>query len=81
MFYRFVSVPPLEIFKHCRTKLTSHPVVSFGLLIGTPISGQILAATGFTETWIFGGGLIMAGCLVIAASRVVKSGWSLRVKV
>jgi hypothetical protein len=50
-------------------------------MFGTPISGQILAATGFTETWIFGGVLIIAGCLVIAASRVVKSGWGLMVKV
>jgi len=56
-------------------------VVSIGLLIGTPISGQILNATGFTQTWIFGGVLVIVGAFVIAAARVAKGGWGLMVKV
>jgi predicted MFS family arabinose efflux permease len=56
-------------------------VVSIGLLIGTPISGQILNATGFAQTWVFGGVLVIVGSLVIAAARVAKGGWGLMVKV
>lgn len=84
----FVSLPP-TILVHLTANRAMigtrmgmcFTVVSIGLLIGTPISGQILNATGFPQTWVFGGVLVIAGSIVIAASRVAKGGWGLMVKV
>ncbi|KAM0706933.1 hypothetical protein Q7P35_006263 [Cladosporium inversicolor] len=84
----FVSLPP-TILVHLTANRAMigtrmgmcFTVVSIGLLIGTPISGQILNATGFTQTWIFGGVLVIVGAFIIAAARVAKGGWGFMVKV
>lgn len=84
----FVSLPP-TILVHLTANRAMigtrmgmcFTIVSIGLLIGTPISGQILNATGFPQTWTYGGVLVIAGSIVIGASRVAKSGWGLMAKV
>lgn len=55
-------------------------IISIGILIGTPISGQILAKDGWSAVWIFAGVFTLAGGTVMCASRVAYKGWSLRVK-
>lgn len=84
----FVSLPP-TIFVHLTKNRAligtrmgmGFSIVSVGLLIGTPISGAILNATGFPQTWIFGGVMTLSGACVIAASRVAQGGWSIMKKV
>lgn len=84
----FVSLPP-TIFVHLTKNRAligtrmgmGFSIVSVGLLIGTPISGAILNATGFPQTWIFGGVMTLSGACVIAASRVAQGGWKIMKKV
>ena len=57
-------------------------ITSIGLLVGTPISGAILNATGsFSYVWAFGGALTVAGTLLIMASRVAHGGFNIMKKV
>lgn len=84
----FVSLPP-TIFVHLTKNRAmigtrmgmGFSIVSVGLLIGTPISGAILNAKGFTSTWVFGGVLVLVGATVIAGARVAQGGWSITKKV
>lgn len=79
-----VSLPP-TIFVHLSpnrgmigTRMgMGFAIISIGLLVGTPIAGQILEASSFTYVWIFGGVCVIAGSGLMACSRVAKAGWSL----
>lgn len=84
-----VSLPP-TIFVHLTKNRAvigtrmgmGFSVFSVGLLVGTPICGAILNATGsYTYVWVFSGVLTVAGTAFIAASRVAKGGFSLLKKV
>lgn len=54
-------------------------VVSLGLLVGSPVGGLLLK-TGFMGLQAFGASALLASGIAIAASRVCKVGWRLRVK-
>lgn len=53
---------------------------SVGVLVGSPIAGQILGASGFTNVWVFGGVLTLAGVASMLAARLVSAGPKLMVK-
>jgi predicted MFS family arabinose efflux permease len=55
-------------------------VVSIGMLVGPPIEGAILTASGFTSQWLFGGLVTIAGAGLLLASRVAFKGWKLNIK-
>jgi MFS family permease len=86
----FVSLPP-TVFVALTTNraLTGTRMgmgfafASFGMLMGTPISGAILDSTGgkFEYVWIFGGTLTVVGSLFILACRVAQGGTKLIKKV
>lgn len=56
-------------------------VVSIGMLIGTPITGQILDAAGFKYVWLFGGLFSILGSCFLLLSRMTQAKWKLYVKV
>ncbi|KAK5156807.1 hypothetical protein LTR04_005574 [Oleoguttula sp. CCFEE 6159] len=84
----FVSLPP-TIFVHLSpnrghigTRMgMGFAIISIGLLIGTPICGQVLAHAGFTYVWVFGGAMTVVGGSFIGAARVFQGGWALTKKV
>lgn len=47
---------------------------SIGLLIGTPACGWILSSSNYANVWVFGGVLLVAGSILMAASRTFKVG-------
>ncbi|KAK3724164.1 hypothetical protein LTR37_001288 [Vermiconidia calcicola] len=55
--------------------------VSIGMLIGTPITGAILAASSFKAIWAFGGSLTLLGSVFILLARFAQGCWKLKVKV
>lgn len=93
-FYGFfsgtlVSLPP-TIFVHLTKNRAvigtrmgmGFGIMSIGLLVGTPISGAILNATGsFTYVWLFGGLLTITGTLLIVGARIAHGGVGLLKKV
>jgi predicted MFS family arabinose efflux permease len=58
-------------------------VISFACLVGTPIAGLLVQAMGgrYLYAQIFAGGLIFLGGCLLAASRIVKTGAKIWVKV
>jgi MFS family permease len=83
----FVSLPPTIIVhltpdrRFIGTRLGMYfSLVAVGTLIGTPIGGAILKASGFTALWIYGGTLVTAGGFFIFATRVAHKGWKPRIK-
>ncbi|KAF2426260.1 MFS general substrate transporter [Tothia fuscella] len=83
----FVSLPPTIIVQMTAnrgligTRLgMCFFIVSFGVLIGSPIAGAILDARGFTSVWIFGGTLTVAGAAIMFGARVAFKGWNLMIK-
>ena len=56
-------------------------IVAIGGLSGTPIAGAILNAKGWVAVWAFAGATASAGALLMGASRMVRSGGKLIVKV
>lgn len=48
-------------------------ILSIALLVGTPISGAILDASGANPTWIFSGCLTLAGGIILAIARMAKT--------
>ncbi|GIZ38460.1 hypothetical protein CKM354_000187700 [Cercospora kikuchii] len=50
-------------------------VTSIGILVGTPISGAILGASGYNEIWIYGGIMTIVAAALICVCRVSKGGW------
>lgn len=93
-FYGFfsgtlVSLPP-TIFVHLTKNRAvigarmgmGFAIIAIGLLVGTPISGAILVATGkFAYVWLFGGLLTIFGTCLIIGTRICRAGYSLRKKV
>ena len=83
----FVSLPP-TILVHLTPNRAligtrmgmCFAVVALGVLVGTPIAGAILNASGFTNVWVFGGTLTVAGGLIMLASRFTYKGFGLMVK-
>ncbi|EME77224.1 uncharacterized protein MYCFIDRAFT_191418 [Pseudocercospora fijiensis CIRAD86] len=53
-------------------------VTAIGILVGTPISGTILAASGFRYVWVFGGIMTVLAAMSMSVSRVSKGGWKLK---
>jgi predicted MFS family arabinose efflux permease len=83
----FVSLPPTVIVhltpdrRFIGTRLgMCFAFVAVGALIGTPIGGAILKASGFTALWVYSGTLTIVGSLVIYASRVAHKGWNPMIK-
>ncbi|KAF2457834.1 MFS general substrate transporter [Lineolata rhizophorae] len=78
----FVSLPP-TILVHLSpsrgivgTRMgMCFAIVSIGLLIGTPIGGAIVRASGFWSIWLYSGLLCVCGGALITAARVFKAGW------
>ena len=56
-------------------------VIAIGGLTGTPIAGAILNAKGWLAVWAFAGATASAGALLLGASRMVRSGGKLIMKV
>lgn len=85
----FVSLPPVAIISltpDLRTVGTRmgmcFGICSLGLLVGTPVGGAILTRTGsYVGLQLFSGATIFATGLLLVATRVVKAGWKIRVKV
>lgn len=86
----FVSIAPIAIvvltpdLRKIGTRMgQSFFVVSFGLLIGTPVSGAILSSKGggyWLGVQLFSGVLLILTTMVFTVARVYKVGWSLKVK-
>jgi predicted MFS family arabinose efflux permease len=55
--------------------------VSIGMLIGTPITGQILDAAGFTAVWAFGGSFAILGAVFMTLARFAQAKWKVVEKV
>lgn len=84
----FVSIAPVAVvvltpdLRKIGTRMGhSFFISSFGLLIGTPVSGAILTSTGkYLGVQLFAGIVLTAtGCMILAA-RFCKVGWKLRVR-
>ncbi|KAI5356988.1 putative major facilitator superfamily, MFS transporter superfamily [Septoria linicola] len=81
----FVSMPP-TIYVHITknrgmigTRMgMGFACTSIGILVGTPISGAILEASGYTYIWVYGGIMTIVAAGLICVCRVNKGGWSLR---
>ncbi|ORY14791.1 major facilitator superfamily domain-containing protein [Clohesyomyces aquaticus] len=84
----FVSLPPtiivhlsLDARHKIGTRLgQSFGIIAMGLLIGTPIGGAILDASGFTSVWIFGGSTLIASAAILTLSRGFHKGFRLNIK-
>ncbi|KAF2268060.1 MFS general substrate transporter [Lojkania enalia] len=84
----FVSLPPtiiVHLSMDARNKIgtrlgQSFACIAVGLLIGTPIGGAILDASGFDSIWIYGGVMLLASASILWGARVFYKGWSLVVK-
>ncbi|KAI1907909.1 hypothetical protein LOZ61_005856 [Ophidiomyces ophidiicola] len=84
----FVSSPTatiVSISTHSRgtigTRLgQSFGIVSFGLLIGTPVGGVVLGKHGFRNLWVFAGVLIAVSGVVLILTRKFHKGLGLMVK-
>ena len=83
----FVSLPP-TILVHMTenrgligTRMgMCFSIVSFGVLIGTPIAGAILTSKGFTAMWIYGGSMTIAGGIIMLFSRWAFKGFNPLIK-
>ena len=84
----FVSLPPT-----CITTLSPHlgvvgtrmgmcfGLTSFGILIGTPVSGALLTATGsWRGTQLFAGATVLLALICLLIARGAKEGLKLAVK-
>jgi predicted MFS family arabinose efflux permease len=83
----FVSLPPTVVLYMTKnrgllgTRLgMCFATVGVGMLIGPPIEGAVLDASGFTAVWIFGGVVTLAGVALLTASRLAFKGLTLRAK-
>lgn len=83
----FVSLPPTVIVYMTKnrgllgTRLgMCFAIVGVGMLIGPPIQGAIIKASGFTAVWIFGGVVTLGGVGLLVLSRLTFKGWTLRAK-
>ncbi|KAI9682208.1 MAG: hypothetical protein M1817_000262 [Caeruleum heppii] len=78
-----ISLTPVCVGQLCRTEnygryyATSYTIVSFGTLVGIPIGGQIISASGgdYRNLIIFTGLCYVAGIICFIAARVIKVGW------
>ncbi|KAF2473027.1 MFS general substrate transporter [Lindgomyces ingoldianus] len=84
----FVSLPPtiivhlsLDARHKIGTRLgQSFACIALGLLIGTPIGGAILDASGYNAVWVFGGTMLLGGAVVLTLSRGFYKGYGLGIK-
>ncbi|KMU75800.1 hypothetical protein CISG_05197 [Coccidioides immitis RMSCC 3703] len=84
----FVSSPTsivVHLSTHSRGKIGTRlgqcfGVVSFGLLIGTPVGGVVYKQHGFSSLWILAGVLIAASGAILLTSRKFYKGLSLMIK-
>ncbi|PPJ60930.1 hypothetical protein CBER1_06192 [Cercospora berteroae] len=82
-----ISLTPVCVGMLCPTKeygryvATTYTVVSIGCLIGLPIAGAILSATGgsYWGVALFTGVGYICGLACFATVRVMKAGWKLNV--
>ncbi|ESZ97359.1 hypothetical protein SBOR_2243 [Sclerotinia borealis F-4128] len=77
----FVSIPPTVIVSlspHLGVVGTrmgmTFAVAGLGLLIGTPVAGQILSNSGYVSTIAFCGALLLVTVACFAAARMYKTG-------
>lgn len=84
----FVSLPPtivVYLSADARDKIgtrmgQSFAIVSIGLLVGTPIGGEIQEHSGFDYLWVFGACLLFGSAALLTCARVAFKGWSPMVK-
>lgn len=85
----FVSLPPaiiVSLSQKERGKIGTRLGQSFaclavGVLIGTPIGGAILRATGgYDAVWAFAGSTLIVAAVLLTSARVCWKGWGLMVK-
>lgn len=55
-------------------------VFSFAALVGPPIGGALVHADDYTRAQVWAGSSALVGTGLVAAARVYRFGWSLRVK-
>lgn len=81
----FVSIPPTVIVSLCphmgvvgtRMGMT-FAFGGLGLLIGTPVAGQILTSSGYVPTIAFCGALMLVTVVCFAACRLCKTGMTVK---
>lgn len=81
----FVSIPPtviVTISPHLGvvgTRLGMCFAVSgLGVLVGTPVAGQLLKDAGYVASIAFGGGVLTISGALLIASRIAKVGYKLK---
>jgi len=82
----FVSIPPTVVLKlspdtgDVGTRMgMSFALSGLGLLIGTPIAGQLVKQAGFEAGIAFSGGVVGLGVACFIAARISKTGYKLKV--
>lgn len=82
-----ISIVPMLAIQLCPTRGTvgnrigmAFGVASIAILIGTPITGNLLDNYGFNAAWAFSGTCAFVGALALAASRVLFGGWTIMKK-
>lgn len=55
-------------------------VFSFAALVGPPIGGALIDGNSYTHAQIWAGTSALIGTALVAAARVYRFGWSLKVK-
>jgi hypothetical protein len=58
-------------------------ICGFSLLIGQPLAGVLIGAEGgqYLICQMYAGASLMAGAAFLAAARVMRVGWKIKVKV
>jgi MFS family permease len=82
-----ISLTPVCVGQLCDTEeygryyATCYTVVSFGTLTGIPIAGAIIQACGgsYYGVVIFTGASYVVSFVTMAAARVIKAGWKIKV--
>jgi MFS family permease len=79
-----VAIVPLLVVQLSPSRATignrmgmAFAVASIALLIGTPITGNLLNVHGFNAAFEFAGVCAVVGALTLGASRVCHGGWSI----
>ena len=82
----FVSIPPTVVVTLC-----PHPSVigtrmgmcfalgGLGLLMGTPVAGQLINQYGFTSGIAFSGVAVALGVVFMVSARIAKTGWAFKI--
>lgn len=79
----FVSIPPTVLMTLSPPAVLgtrmgmNFALAGLGLLIGTPVAGQLIRQVNFEAAIAFNGACVAVAALLFVASRLAKSGWGL----